>query len=177
MFGWATKRALKKGNATTFRFKIERVRYESDPYDKKHCIKAFKTYLPGKFDETATFKTNLAEFTNNKSLRPYSQIKIGIANEAYRELKRACGYSITRLNEHGYEDMEEIVTLQEALCAIYRRNNYDKEKLLFKYLYEQNREFVCNDCFNCSQQTYRVNNGEYKNCKLYLPQLALVNEK
>ncbi len=110
-------------------------------------------------------QSNLLEFVTPKNANGVGgKINIGDANSFYWLFTRACPSSIRRLEQHGY-DMKDVVSLQEAVCAIYRRNAHDPSKLFYQYLRDMNGLFVLNDCFNCNL----ANRQEC--CKLYLPQL------
>ncbi len=115
--------------------------------------------------------SNIQEYLldDKEDLTPNSMIRIGDANSFYWLIADACSSSIKRIKSHGYK-LDDVVPIQEALCAIYRRNEHDNAKLFFQYLYGEHSFFVLNDCFNCYL-------SDRKKCKLYLPQLDHANVK
>jgi len=121
-------------NSDTFDKLTGRPKRESAKQDydgKEVCVN--KKWEPSKFESTALFDTNLMEFTSDGRICRNSKVKIGVANQVYRLMANACSSSVDRLENHGYK-MTDMVPLQEAVCAIYRNNGWDRENYLLRYL-------------------------------------------
>ena len=92
-----------------------------------------------------------------------TKLKIKYTNSLYRLMTNACSSAEERITNHGYS-LEDTVSLQEAVCAIYRCNDHDTDKELYKYMKEIDYAFVCNDCYNCDCLVR-------DECKIYLEDL------
>ena len=153
----ATK--MRDQNAT-----IESQREEFTKYAMRTMVT--KTYYKEESGNIITqYTTNLPQLVKQslRNISPSTKLKIKYSNSLYRLMTAACSSSENRLKNHGF-DLNDVVTLQEAVCAIYRCNGHDPQKKFFHYLKDIDNGFVCNDCYNCYND---IRTG----CKLYVSDL------
>ena len=110
-------------------------------------------------------KTNIRDIVG-KNLIFCIPVPLGLVVSYYRLVSDSCNAVNQRLKDHGY-GLDDITTLQESLCAIYRHNSFDRHKVFFSYMKQSHdQNLVLNDCMNCLLSV------EYKkNCKMYLKEL------
>lgn len=111
-------------------------------------------------------ESNIGDFFEgkDKEIKPDAKIKLSNANMFYRLFALGCKeYSEERITNHGF-DLQDVVPLQTALCAIYRKNGHETSKYFYQYLKMKNNDFILNDCYNCAESVK-------ENCKLRIAQL------
>ncbi len=118
--------------------------------------------IPQQFKYITNIKSNMPEFISGP-IRTNTKIQVKTVNSFYWLMTDACKNSKERLLKHGYS-LEDVIDLQESICAIYRHNWHDKHKIFFNYLKKYDENFVLNDCMNCAL-------SKKENCKMYIREL------
>ena len=97
-----------------------------------------------------------------------TRMEMGRIVSFYRMFIRGCNKVEGRYQAFGYKE-NDIVSVQEGLCIIYRHNLYDKSKVFLQYWRQYDEMFDDNHCCKCPTFIQ-------KNCRLCIPQLDLGKE-